>query len=57
MWTAIGLKWGLQGLWVGVTVALIIVTLAELVFLVTADWQKFVDEADSRNSHVSDREP
>ncbi|KAF2670965.1 MATE efflux family protein [Microthyrium microscopicum] len=45
IWTAFGLQWGLMGLWVGVTLALAIVTVAEALFLHVTDWQKVVEDA------------
>lgn len=56
LWTTFVLHWGLMGLWTGVSVALVIVTVAELVFLTTADWQESVDEAVWRNSRSPDHE-
>ncbi|KAK4946066.1 hypothetical protein LTR10_014868 [Elasticomyces elasticus] len=57
LWTTFGLHWGLKGLWAGVTFALVLVTFAELIFLITADWQKSVEDADCRNIASVDREP
>jgi MATE family multidrug resistance protein len=57
LWTAFGLHWDLKGLWAGVTLALFIVTVAELVFLVGVSWQKSVEDAQWRNSRPLDQEP
>ena len=57
LWTTFGLLWGLMGLWVGVTLALMIVTFAELISLITADWQKSVEDAEWMNSRPLDQEP
>lgn len=54
LWTTFTLHWGLIGLWVGVTLALVIVTFAEIIFLVVTDWQKSVDDAECRNSCLLD---
>ena len=54
LWTTFELHWGLMGLWGGVTLALAIVTCTELIFLVSANWQKSVDDADWRNSRPFD---
>ncbi|KAJ9131727.1 MATE efflux family protein [Pleurostoma richardsiae] len=46
--TSFALGWKLQGLWVGVTVGLLIVTFIEMVYLFNADWERAVDEAENR---------
>jgi MATE family multidrug resistance protein len=56
-WATFGLHWGLAGLWGGVTLALAIVTFAEVIFLLAADWEKSVDDAEWRTSHLSDQAP
>ena len=57
LWSSFVLHWGLKGLWAGVTVALVIVTLAELSFLMMADWKKSVEDAEWRNNRPLDQEP
>lgn len=49
-WTTFRLGWGLPGLWFGVTISLIMVTFAEITFLMAANWQKSVKNAECRNS-------
>jgi multidrug resistance protein, MATE family len=49
MGTAFGLGWELKGLWMGVAIALGLVTGIEALFLARTDWQKSVDEARRRN--------
>ncbi|KAJ9634984.1 hypothetical protein H2204_005939 [Knufia peltigerae] len=56
LWSSFVLHWGLRGLWVGVTVALLIVTMAELVFLSLTDWKKSVEDAEWRNNRPLDQE-
>lgn len=48
--TAFGLGWELEGLWTGVAIALGLVALIEGIFLVRADWDKAVEEAEGRNA-------
>ncbi|RFU34510.1 hypothetical protein B7463_g1800, partial [Scytalidium lignicola] len=52
LWTAFRLHWGLEGLWTGVTVALIMVTGVEGGALVRLNWQESVDDAERRNCAV-----
>ena len=47
--TAFGLKWGIQGLWAGVAVALALVSLVELGVIWRTDWDRAVREAGTRN--------
>jgi MATE family multidrug resistance protein len=49
LWVTFRLNWGLVGLWFGVLVALVIVVVAELCFLMTANWRKSVDDTERRN--------
>lgn len=51
-WAAFRLHWGLEGLWTGVTVALIMVTGMEGAALMKLNWQKSVDDAEQRNFAV-----
>lgn len=51
-WAAFRLHWGLEGLWTGVTVALIMVTGMEGVALMKLNWQKSADDAARRNCAV-----
>ncbi|KAL2827548.1 mate-domain-containing protein [Aspergillus cavernicola] len=48
--TAFGLEWGLIGLWSGVALALLLVSVIEAVFLTQTDWDRSVEEAVSRNA-------
>lgn len=48
--TAFGLHWGLLGLWSGVAIALLLVSVLEYAYLCTADWQKSVTDAMDRNA-------
>ncbi|KAM7189700.1 MatE domain containing protein [Naviculisporaceae sp. PSN 640] len=45
-----GAGWGLQGLWVGVTFGLLIVSLVEYWYIWGSDWDQIVKEADGRNT-------
>ena len=56
LFTTFGFHWGLRGLWVGVTLALVLVTFAESMFLITSDWQKSVEDAKPRNYRSLDQE-
>ena len=47
--TAFGLGWGLEGLWIGVAVALGLVAAIEGWFLMRTDWELAVEEAEGRN--------
>jgi MATE family multidrug resistance protein len=49
LWSAFWLHWDLEGLWTGVTVALIMVTGMEGFALMKLNWQKSVDDAERRN--------
>ena len=49
LWTGFGLEWALAGLWIGVSIALVIVVVVELVYLATANWTKSVEDAVERN--------
>ena len=49
MGTAFGLNWQLEGLWMGVAIALGLVALVEGVYLYTTDWNYSVEEAKKRN--------
>ncbi|KAJ6444481.1 Multi antimicrobial extrusion protein [Purpureocillium lavendulum] len=46
---AFGLNWRLEGLWAGVTVGLIVVSLIEYIYLLKTDWHKAAAEAEARN--------
>lgn len=50
MGTAFGLGWGLWGLWAGVAVALLLVSIIEGVFLARTDWEISVSDARKRNA-------
>ncbi|KKZ66839.1 hypothetical protein EMCG_07444 [[Emmonsia] crescens] len=50
MGTAFGLGWGLWGLWAGVAVALLLVSIIEGVFLTRTDWEVSVSDAKKRNA-------
>ncbi|KAM7217579.1 MatE domain containing protein [Rhypophila decipiens] len=45
-----GLNWGLEGLWLGVTFGLLIVSLVEYWFIWQCDWDQIVKDADDRNT-------
>ncbi|ATY65309.1 MATE efflux family [Cordyceps militaris] len=47
---AFGLGWRLEGLWIGVTAGLLIVTVIEYLYLWKTDWSSAVDEAANRNA-------
>ncbi|KAG5949594.1 hypothetical protein E4U60_003741 [Claviceps pazoutovae] len=47
---AFGLDWKLEGLWAGVTVGLIIVSIIEYTYLLKTDWHKAALEAEARNA-------
>ncbi|KAI9150772.1 hypothetical protein HJFPF1_10549 [Paramyrothecium foliicola] len=46
--TSFCLDWKLPGLWVGVTIGLVITTIVEIAYLYNADWDCAVAEAESR---------
>lgn len=48
--TSFGLNWGLFGLWCGVAIALLLVSVIEMVFLTQTDWDRSVEEAVRRNA-------
>ncbi|KAI2196680.1 hypothetical protein LOZ20_002961 [Ophidiomyces ophidiicola] len=48
--TAFGLHWELWGLWGGVAVGLLLVSLIEGVYLTRVDWERSVDDARKRNA-------
>ncbi|OAX80667.1 hypothetical protein ACJ72_04991 [Emergomyces africanus] len=50
MGTAFGLGWSLSGLWAGVAVALLLVSVIEGIFLTRTDWEVSVSEARKRNA-------
>ncbi|OJD15220.1 hypothetical protein AJ78_04519 [Emergomyces pasteurianus Ep9510] len=50
MGTAFGVGWGLWGLWAGVAVALLLVSIIEGVFLTRTDWEISVSDARKRNA-------
>ena len=47
---AFGLDWKLEGLWAGVTVGLIVVSLIEYIYLLYTDWEDAAREAALRNA-------
>ncbi|KAG6004142.1 hypothetical protein E4U21_001359 [Claviceps maximensis] len=47
---AFGLGWELQGLWAGVTVGLVLVSIIEYTYLLKTDWHKAALEAEARNA-------
>ncbi|KAE8410095.1 mate-domain-containing protein [Aspergillus pseudonomiae] len=48
--TTFGLGWGLLGLWSGVALALLLVSVIELIFLIQTDWNRSVQDAIQRNA-------
>ncbi|KKK25214.1 hypothetical protein ARAM_001046 [Aspergillus rambellii] len=48
--TSFGLDWGLPGLWIGVAIALFLVSVFEAIFLTQMDWNRSVEEAVRRNA-------
>lgn len=48
--TAFTLNWGLFGLWIGVTLALLLVSVVEFIYIQYLDWDRCVDAAVRRNS-------
>ncbi|KFH47821.1 putative transporter-like protein [Hapsidospora chrysogenum ATCC 11550] len=49
LWMAFGLGWKLEGLWLGVTVGLVVVSIIEYVYLLITSWESAAREAESRN--------
>ncbi len=49
--TAFGLGWELDGLWLGVAIALGLVAIIEGIYLKRINWEDAVDEATARNLH------
>lgn len=47
---AFGSGWKLEGLWTGVTIGLIVVSLIEYVYLMYVDWEDAAREAAMRNA-------
>ncbi|KAK8118906.1 MATE transporter [Apiospora kogelbergensis] len=47
---AFGLDWRLEGLWIGVTIGLIIVATVEYLYIGRSDWDQSVREAEDRNA-------
>ncbi|GAO16586.1 hypothetical protein UVI_02019760 [Ustilaginoidea virens] len=47
---SLGLGWKLEGLWVGITVGLVLVSSIEYVYLLKTDWHKAAREAAARNA-------
>ncbi|KAK2591782.1 hypothetical protein QQS21_010513 [Conoideocrella luteorostrata] len=47
---AFGLKWKLEGLWAGITVGLVLVSIIEYTYLLHTDWHKAAAEAEARNA-------
>ncbi|KAK4236213.1 ethionine resistance-conferring protein 1 [Achaetomium macrosporum] len=45
-----GLDWKLTGLWLGVTIGLLLVSLAEYLFILRVDWHQAAKEAEHRNA-------
>lgn len=50
MGTAFGLGWKLEGLWIGVAIALGLVAVIEAIFLSRTSWERSVEEARNRNA-------
>jgi MATE family multidrug resistance protein len=50
LWSAYKLHWNLYGLWAGLALALVIVVIVEGLFLIRANWQRSVDDAERRNN-------
>ncbi|KAB8223304.1 mate-domain-containing protein [Aspergillus novoparasiticus] len=48
--TAFGLGWDLLGLWSGVALALLLVSVIEVIFLIRTDWDRSVQDALQRNA-------
>ncbi|KAF3357248.1 hypothetical protein VdG1_05906 [Verticillium dahliae VDG1] len=48
--TAFGLGWKLSGLWFGVTIGLLLVSVIEYTFVYLTDWHKAAREAERRNA-------
>ncbi|KAK7958183.1 transporter [Apiospora saccharicola] len=47
---AFGLNWRLEGLWIGVTIGLVIVASVEYIYIWRSDWDQSVREAEDRNA-------
>ncbi|KAK8033395.1 transporter [Apiospora marii] len=47
---AFGLNWRLEGLWIGVTIGLVIVASVEYLYIWRSDWEQSVREAEDRNA-------
>ncbi|KAK8011373.1 mate efflux family protein [Apiospora arundinis] len=47
---AFGLNWRLEGLWIGVTIGLIIVATVEYLYIGRSNWEQSVREAEDRNA-------
>ncbi|KAK8052104.1 MATE efflux family protein [Apiospora rasikravindrae] len=47
---AFGLDWRLEGLWIGVTIGLVIVATVEYVYIWRSDWDQSIREAEDRNA-------
>ncbi|KAH8879657.1 MATE efflux family protein [Thozetella sp. PMI_491] len=45
-----GLDWKLSGLWIGVTLGLLLVSLVEYWFIYVSDWDRAVKDAENRNA-------
>lgn len=50
--TGFGLDWNLEGLWLGVAIALGLVAAIEGLFLYRADWNQAVEDAQDRNANA-----
>jgi multidrug resistance protein, MATE family len=50
LWSAFHLHWDLYGLWAGLALALAIVVTVEGLFLIKANWQRSVNDAERRNT-------
>ncbi|OGM49219.1 putative MATE efflux family protein subfamily [Aspergillus bombycis] len=48
--TTFGMGWGLLGLWSGVALALLLVSVIEVIFLIQTDWNRSVQDAIQRNA-------
>ncbi|KAE8142408.1 mate-domain-containing protein [Aspergillus pseudotamarii] len=48
--TTFGLGWDLLGLWSGVAIALLLVSVIEVIFLIRTDWDRSVQDALQRNA-------
>ncbi|PYH87455.1 MATE efflux family protein subfamily [Aspergillus ellipticus CBS 707.79] len=50
--TTFGLDWGLFGLWSGVALALLLVSIIEAIYLIRTNWNKSVEDAIQRNAMI-----